>query len=64
MNIDLGTVSLSTALWLISIVTLVIVIFVVVRFFFHHILHFVLRGCAILVVLVLVLVVLRLLNII
>ena len=64
MSIDLGSVSLGTALWLIGIVIVAIAIFVVVRFFFHHILHFVLRGCAILVVLVLVLVVLRLLNII
>ena len=64
MSIDFGTISLNSALWLVAIVIAGILIFIFVRFFFHHILHFLIRGCAIIFILIILLVILHSLKVI
>ncbi len=64
MSIDFGTISLNSVLWLVAIVIAGILIFIAVKFFYQHILHFLLRGCAILFLIVALLVILHYLKVI
>jgi hypothetical protein len=50
MSIDLSSISTSPFIWLALIVIAVIVIYVVVRFFFQHVLKFLVQGCLVLLV--------------
>ena len=63
MSIDFGTISLNSVLWLVAIVITGILIFIAVKFFYQHILHFLLRGCAILFLIVALLVILHYLKV-
>jgi len=47
MSINLASINASPIFWLILLVIGVILIFVVVRFFFKHILKFLFQGCAV-----------------
>jgi hypothetical protein len=64
MSIDLSAIHLSPFGWLLVIVVLAIVVLGIVRTFFQHLLHFFLRGCGLIVILVAVLWVLHLLKLI
>jgi glucan phosphoethanolaminetransferase (alkaline phosphatase superfamily) len=50
MSIDLSSISTSPFIWLALIVIAIIVIYVVVRFFFQHVLKFLVQGCLVLLV--------------
>jgi ABC-type bacteriocin/lantibiotic exporter with double-glycine peptidase domain len=50
MSIGLSSISTSPFIWLALIVIAVIVIYVIVRFFFQHILKFLVQGCLVLLV--------------
>jgi hypothetical protein len=64
MSVDLSMIDVSLVLWLLAIVVILGLIFVVVRFFFHHLLHFVIRGCGTIMFFVFLLVILRILKVI
>jgi len=64
MPIDLSAIHLSPLAWLAVIVVLGIIVLGIVRTFFAHLLHLFLRGCGLIVILIVVLWVLRLLKII
>jgi glucan phosphoethanolaminetransferase (alkaline phosphatase superfamily) len=55
MSIDLSSISTSPFIWLALIVIAVIVVYVVVRFFFQHVLKFLVQGCLVLLVIAAVL---------
>ncbi len=57
MNIDMTT--LAPYIWIVIFILVVIVAFVVIRFFWHHVLRYILHGC---VGLLMVLAVLALLH--
>ncbi|MGD0613569.1 MAG: hypothetical protein ABSB41_18890 [Anaerolineales bacterium] len=59
MSFNLSTLTLSQIGWIVLALVLVVVVFMVVRFFFHHILKYLIQGCAFLL---LVLVALALLH--
>jgi uncharacterized membrane protein len=50
MSIGLSSIFTSPFIWLALIVIAVIVIYVVVRFFFQHVLKFLVQGCLVLLV--------------
>jgi hypothetical protein len=50
MSIGLSSISTSPFIWLILIVIAVIIVYVVVRFFFQHVLKFLVQGCLVLLV--------------
>ena len=52
MSIGFSSISTSPFIWLILIVIAVIVVYVVVRFFFQHVLKFLVQGCLVLLVIV------------
>jgi glucan phosphoethanolaminetransferase (alkaline phosphatase superfamily) len=55
MSIGLSSISTSPFIWLALIVIAVIVVYVVVRFFFQHVLKFLVQGCLVLLVIAAVL---------
>ena len=59
MTINLSTISLNTLIWIILFIVAVAVIFIVVRFFFHHILKYVIQGCLVLFVIVAIIAILH-----
>ncbi len=59
MSINLSSISTSPFIWLILIVIAVVVVYVVVRFFFQHILKFLVQGCLVLLVIATLLVLLH-----
>ncbi len=63
MFINLSSISTSPFIWLILIVIAVIVVYVVVRFFFQHILKFLVQGCLVLLVIAALLALLHYLKI-
>jgi hypothetical protein len=63
MSFDFGTISLNSMLWLVAIVIAAILATIAVRFFYQHILHFLLRGCAILFLMIALLVILHYLKV-
>jgi len=50
MSINFSSISASPFIWLILLAIAVIVVYVVVRFFFQHVLKFLVHGCLVLVV--------------
>jgi hypothetical protein len=64
MSIDLSAIHLSPLGWLAVLVVLGIVLLGVVRSFFAHLLHFFLRGCGLIVIVIAALYVLHLLKLI
>lgn len=63
MNIDLSAINLNLVFWLAILLVIILVILGVIRFFFHHLLHLVFRGCGFIVLLIAVLYVLHLLKV-
>jgi hypothetical protein len=63
MSFDFGTISLNSALWLVAIVIAGILAFIAIKFFYQHILHFLLRGCAFLSLIIALLVILHYLKV-
>jgi hypothetical protein len=63
MSFDFGTISLNSMLWLVAIVIAAILATIAVRFFYQHILLFLLRGCAILFLMIALLVILHYLKV-
>ncbi len=64
MSIDLSAIHLSPLAWLALIVVLGIVVLGIVRTFFAHLIHFFLRGCGLIVIVIAALYVLHLLKLI
>ncbi|MGZ6347368.1 MAG: hypothetical protein ACXWNC_07385 [Anaerolineales bacterium] len=46
MAFNLSSIDLNAALWLCAVVVAIVLIFVAVRFFMHHVLRFLFHGCA------------------
>jgi hypothetical protein len=59
MSLDFSTLSLNQLLWLIIIVVGLVVAFIVVRFFFHHILKHLIQGCLVVLAILAVLAILH-----
>jgi len=59
MSIDLSTFLSSNAVWLILAVVGIIVAFVVIRFFWKHLLKYLFQGCLIVLGIILLLALLR-----
>ncbi len=59
MSIDISTITFNQLVWIILVVLGLGVVFVVVRFFFHHILKHLIQGC---IFILLVLAILALLH--
>ncbi len=55
MSIDFSSISANPFIWLILLVIAIIVVYVVVRFFFQHVLKFLVQGCIVLLVIAAVL---------
>jgi glucan phosphoethanolaminetransferase (alkaline phosphatase superfamily) len=55
MSISLSSISTSPFIWLILIVLAVLIVYVFVRFFFQHVLKFLVQGCLVLLVIAAVL---------
>ncbi len=64
MSIDLSAIHLSPLGWLAVVVVLGIVVLGIVRTFFQHLIHFFLRGCGLIVIVIAALYVLHLLKLI
>jgi hypothetical protein len=64
MSIDLSAIHLSPLAWLAIIIVLGLIVLGIVRTFFQHLLHLVLRGCGLIVLIIAVWFVLRLLKVI
>ena len=52
MSIDLSTITLNQAIWLVLLVLGAILAFVIVRFFFQHILKFLAQGCIVILAII------------
>lgn len=63
MTIDLSAINLNLVFWLAILLVVILVIFGIIRFFFQHLLHLILRGCGFLFLLVVVLFILHLLKV-
>ena len=63
MSFDFGTINLNSALWVVAIVIGGVLAFIAIKFFYQHILHFLLRGCAILFLIIALLAILHYLKI-
>lgn len=61
---DFSTVDIRFVIWLAILLAVATVVFGVVRFFFHHLLHLLIRGCGLLFLLILLFVILRLFKIV
>ena len=55
MNINLS----SSYLWIVGVVLVVILAFVIIRFFWHHVLRYLLQGCLVIVGIIILLAILR-----
>ncbi len=64
MPIDLSAIHISPLAWLIIIVVAGVVVLGIVRTFFTHLLHWFLRGCGLIVIVIALLYVLHLLKLI
>ena len=64
MVIDLSAIHLSPLLWWVVLGAVVLMVFGVFRFFFHHLMHLLFRGCGLIVLAVALLYVLHLLKLI
>ena len=62
MSIDLSAIHLSTFMWLLVIGIVIIVLFGIFRFFFRHLMHLFMRGCGLILIVVVALYVLHLLK--
>ena len=63
MSVDFGMISLNSVLWLVAIVIAGILAYIAIKFFYQHILHFLVRGCAILFLIIALLVILHYLKV-
>lgn len=63
MTIDLSAINLNLVFWLAILVVVMLVILGIVRFFFQHLIHLIIRGCGFLLLLVIVLFALHLLKV-
>ncbi len=59
MTISFSTISLTQLIWIILILVALAAIFIVVRFFFHHILKYLVQGCLVVFVIVAILAILH-----
>jgi uncharacterized membrane protein len=50
MSFDLSSITASPFFWFVAILVALAIIFVIVRFFFQHILKFLVQGCLVLLV--------------
>jgi hypothetical protein len=57
MNINFS--GLTPYLWIVGAILVVIVAFVIIRFFWHHILRYLVQGCLVIVGIIILLAVLR-----
>ncbi|HTP02831.1 MAG TPA: hypothetical protein VMJ64_15760 [Anaerolineales bacterium] len=64
MSIDLSAIHLGPFGWLAVLIIVLLVIFGVFRFFFHHLIHLLFRGCGLILLAVALLYVLHLLKLI
>jgi len=64
LSIDLSAIHLSPFGWLAVLIIVLLVIFGVFRFFFHHLIHLLFRGCGLILLAVALLYVLHLLKLI
>ena len=63
MSIDLSMINLNTILWIAAIIAVIVVAFIVIRFFLHHVLHFLFHGCGFILLIAVVLYVLHVLKV-
>ena len=63
MSIDLSALDLHFIFWLVGLIVAILLVLVVVRFFFRHLLHLIFRGCGLLLLIIIVLIVLRSLKV-
>lgn len=63
MSVDFSTFSSSQIVWLLLAVAAVVVVFVVVRFFWQHLLKFVFQGCLVILAVIALLALLRHFNV-
>jgi hypothetical protein len=63
MSVNLSMIDLNLVFWLIGILVLIILVFGIFRFFFHHLLHFFFRGCGLILLVAVVLFVLHALKV-
>jgi cell division protein FtsW (lipid II flippase) len=59
MSIDFSTFSSSQIVWLLLAVVGVVVVFVVIRFFWKHLLKYLFQGCLVILVIIALLALLR-----
>lgn len=59
MTVDFSTFSSSLIVWLVLAVVGVIVVFVVIRFFWKHLLKYLFQGCLVILVIIALLALLR-----
>ncbi len=57
MSINLS--SISPYLWIVGVVLVVMVAFVIIRFFWHHVLRYLVQGCLVIVGIIILLAVLH-----
>ena len=62
MSINLSTIHISQLLWLLGIGIIVVAIIWIVRTFFQHLMHWLLRGCGLILLVAAVLYVMHLLK--
>ena len=63
MPVNIAALDLHSLFWLVGLLIVVLIILGVVRFFFRHLLHLVFRGCGLLLLVILVLIVLHSLKV-
>ena len=63
MPIDLSAIHVSPLVWLLAFIVVFLVAFGIVQSFFRHLLHFFLRGCGAILVVIVLLYVLHLLKV-
>ena len=59
MSIDFSAIPTNTIVWIVIVIIAVIVAFVVIRFFWRHVLKYLLQGCLVILVIFAVLALLR-----
>jgi hypothetical protein len=59
MSVDLATFPSSQIVWLVVLVVAVVVVFVVVRFFWRHLLKYIFQGCLVILAIIALLAALR-----
>ena len=63
MPINISAIDLHSILWLVGLIVVALIILGIVRFFFRHLLHLVFRGCGVLLLIILALIVLHSLKV-